>query len=124
MPKVTYCPCCGYDFRNKNWAKESEKLLKRYSHDTYELVKKTIKVSAQYTEVTQKDVYKFLMGLSTVDEDSVFDGCKTFLHRQNYHTKGLNYAKYIILNTDKNKEKIISRLRKTIGGKSVELKDE
>lgn len=124
MPKINYCPACGYDFRNKNWVKESEILLKRYDHKTYNLLKKTVNVSSKHTTVYPEDIYKFLKGISIIEEHVVFDGCKTFLSKPSYHTKGLNYAKYIVINLEKNEEQIAKRLQKTIGGKSVELKDE
>lgn len=124
MGKPLYCPCCGYDFRNKNWVKESNDLLKRYNNETYEIVKKAINVSSQHTQVYPEDIYKFLKGISTCKEEVVFDGCKTFLTNRNYQIKGLNYVKYIILNLERNKEKIIQRLSKSIGGKQVELKED
>ena len=123
MAKVTYCPACGYDFRNKNWIKESEALLKRYNRETYQIVKKTINIAGKYSEVHTSDVYKFLLGISTAETHVVFDGCKTFLNNEYYHTKGLNYVKFIILNTERNKEKIKKRLQYVIGGKSVELNE-
>lgn len=122
MPKVNYCPACGYDFRNKNWTKESEILFKRYDNQTYAILKKVINISARYTEVYPEDVYKFLKGISILEEMVVFEGAKTFLSNEMYHTKGLNYAKYIMINFEKNKDKIIKRLQKLIGGKAVELK--
>jgi hypothetical protein len=124
MGKPIYCPCCGYDFRNKNWVKESNDLLKRYNNETYAIVKKTINVSSQFTKVYPEDVYKFLKGISVADERVVFDGCKTFLRKKSYQLKGLNYVKYIILNLEKNEEQIRQRLQKSIGGRVKELKDE
>jgi len=124
MGKPLYCPCCGYDFRNKNWVKESNDLLKRYNNETYAIVKKSINASSQYTTVHPEDVYKFLRGISTCKEDVVFDGCKTFLRKKHYQLKGLNYVKYIILNLERNEEQIRQRLQKVIGGRVKELKDE
>lgn len=124
MGKQLYCPCCGYDFRNKNWVKESNDLMKRYNNETYAIVKKTINISSQNTMVYPEDIYKFLKGISTCKETTVFDGCKTFLHKRSYQLKGLNYVKYIILNLEKNEDEIRKRLQKRIGGRVKELKDE
>lgn len=124
MGKPLYCPCCGYDFRNKNWVKESNDLLKRYDNETYAIIKKAINISSEHTTIYPEDVYKFLKGISTCKETVVFDGCKTFLRKKSYTLKGLNYLKYIILNLEKNKEQIMQRLSKSIGGRVTELKDE
>jgi hypothetical protein len=124
MSKPLYCPCCGYDFRNKNWVKESNDLLKRYNNETYAIVKKAINVSSNHTTVYPEDVYKFLKGISICKEPVVFEGCKTYLSNVRYQLKGLNYLKYIILNLEKNKERIRQRLEKSIGGRVKELKDE
>lgn len=121
MPKVLYCPCCGYDFRNKNWIKESEILLSKYNNQTYSLLKKLINICGRHERIFPEDVYKFLKGISVLEEKVVFEACKTFLNNDSYHTKGLNYAKYIALNLEKNKQQISERLKKSIGGKSKEL---
>ena len=121
MPKVNYCPCCGYDFRNKNWVKESEILLKRYDRPTYNLIKKLINTCGKYEKVFPEDVYKFLKGISILEEKVVFEACKTYLTNTSYHPRGLNYAKYIAINLEKNKEEMQRRLRKSLGGRSKEL---
>lgn len=121
MPKVTYCPCCGYDFRNKNWQKESEILLKRYDNQTYKILKAVINASGKYENIYPEDVYKFLKGISIIKTDVVFDGAKTFIRNPFYHTKGLNYCKWMIINLEKNAELVKKRLQKSIGGKSIPL---
>lgn len=121
MPRISICPCCGYDFRNKNWQKESKLLLEKYDDKHQKIIKMVINVSGKYTRIFPKDVYLFLMGISTVEKSAAIEGCKVFLRKKSYHTKGLNYAKYIILNLDKNEELIRERLIKSIGGRQTEL---
>jgi len=122
MPNISYCPCCGYDFRNKNWQKEINKHMERYDQRTQQMLKRIVKSSAEYTKIFPKDVYMFLQGISVVDKRSVVEGGRTFLRKKSYHTKGLNYCKYIMINLEKNEDEIRERLQKSIGGRSVELK--
>jgi len=124
MAKVLFCPCCGWDFRNKNWVKESEILFKKYDNKTYNLIKRVINTCGKYEKITPEDVYKFLKGLSIAEEKVVFNGLKSFLNTEFYHTKGLSYAKGIVLNYEKNKDIIIKRQEKVIGAKSRKLEDE
>lgn len=121
---MSYCPCCGYDFRKKNWVKESDVLLKRYNHNTYRLIKNLFALCSKHEEIYPEDVYKFLQGISQIPEHIVFEGLKTFFKNEYHLTKGIKYAQYLILNFEKNKEHISRRLEKTLGGKSLELKDE
>lgn len=117
------CPCCGYDFKHKNWVKESEILLRRYNSKTYLLLKSLFKQCGKYEKIFPEDVYKFLQGISTTEEAVVFEGLKSFFKRDHHLTKGIRYAQGMILNLEKNKEMIKERLQKTIGGQSIPLEE-
>jgi|GEM_PF-6602413 hypothetical protein len=122
---MKYCPCCGYDFKNKDYKKESKKLLKRYDNKTKDLIVNTFSVVSKFESVTEQTIYMFLQGISKIPTDVVFEGLKIYYKKSlNKSGKGLNYLKGIIFNVKENEKKYKEILDKTIGVVPEEFPDE
>lgn len=120
-----YCPCCGYNFKKKDYKKYSKQMLSKYDDKTRDLIVNTFQVVSKFESVTDKSIYMFLQGISKVPQDVVFEGLKIYYKKKlNKSGKGLNYLRGIIFNVKENEKKTKEILERTLGVVPEEFEDE
>lgn len=112
------CPCCGWSERlDYNPSKQIQSLLRERSKQTRKLIKEAkVYIVKEIPSETINHYYRFLQGISHIDDKIVRKGVKDYLYRKGYDRQfGFAYLGGIIRRTDTNAEKQLENEIKRYG---------
>lgn len=117
------CPECGFDFKYSkptNYTYFIEQLRDKRGKACRIMIANIINIMENYQPVTQLKLYLFLKKTIDVSDAIIMHSINKYYEGNHYLTKGLEYLTGMILNFDKNKEKIMY-IEEKIYGKNPPL---
>jgi hypothetical protein len=121
---MSKCPRCGFNLKRKNYTPEIGELLERYRPDIRKEFNKLFVFMREYQPITAKEIYYFLNAISDTDPKTIIWAVRNHYSSGAYKDKNLIYLASIILNHNKNKEKIRQIQEKIYGTNPPERKVE
>jgi hypothetical protein len=106
---VNICPNCGYDLKEKrpaNFTPMIKRLVESRNEATQKIIKNILAIMREYHPLNSKDVYFFLDSVKGTEDKIVRYTINEYFNRGHYLKKGMPYLRAMILNFDKNKEKL------------------
>ena len=112
------CPKCGFNFKKEfNYSINIQLLYNERSTSTKKYIKMIIGRIRKLHDITPKDLYFFLFKIKDAPDEVLKYYLNIYFQKNNYIEKGLNYLAQMILNHDKNKDKLLEVERKIHGTK-------
>jgi len=103
------CPNCGFNLEERrlaNFTPMIHKLVKDRGQSTQKVLKTIITTIREYHPIRAKDIYFFLDSIREVEDRVIRYTINQYFVRGHYLKKGLPYLKAMIINHEKNKDKL------------------
>ena len=106
---MTICTNCGYDLKARrpaNFTPMILGLINNRGESTRIILKSILRTVREYHPIVAKDIYFFLDSVKDIDDKVVRYTINDYFIRGHYLKKGLPYLRAMIMNYDKNKDRL------------------